>query len=188
QGNIDYGPNYDTFYGNMTVDHDGNMIISYALSGPSLYAGSVYAKIAPGGTTLQDSGAYLTAGQGANTHGTPPVRWGDHRVVAIDPPDDKSFWVFNQYATTGNSWATTIGGSFVNLFIAGTSHADNLVGGPGNDTLDGGPGNDTLTGGAGSAHDAFLFDTRLGRHNVDRIMNFRPSIDVIELSHRIFNA
>jgi hypothetical protein len=114
QGNIDYGPSYDTYYGAMTVDNVGNMIIGYSFSGPTVYASSVYAVIAAGGTGLQDSGTYLTQGLGTNTNVDSRVpgtaRWGDYSGVSIDPTDEKSFWIFNEYATNSNSWATTVGG------------------------------------------------------------------------------
>src|SRR5207248_3034381 len=66
---------------------------------------SVYAVIPQGGTGLADGGFYLTQGQGVNTGG----RWGDYSGIAIDPTDDQSFWVFNEHATSTNSWATTVG-------------------------------------------------------------------------------
>ncbi|HEX8165654.1 MAG TPA: FG-GAP-like repeat-containing protein [Beijerinckiaceae bacterium] len=115
QGNVDYGSDYDTYFGNLTVDGSGNMIIGYSFSGPGTpgdpnrapaYASSVYAVIPAGGTGLADGGFYLMPGQGVNTGD----RWGDYSGVAIDPADDKSFWVFNEHATSSNSWATTIGG------------------------------------------------------------------------------
>jgi hypothetical protein len=126
QGNIDYGSSDDTYYGNMTVDSAGNMIIGYSFSGPTVYASSVYAVIPAGGTALQNGGVYLAEGQGtysgytnANT-GTPQdghYRWGDYSGIAIDPSDNGSFWVFNEYATNqtsqNNNWATTIGGYHV---------------------------------------------------------------------------
>jgi hypothetical protein len=115
QGNIDYGSNYDTYYGNLTVDSAGNMIIGYSYSGPSVYASSAYAEISPGGTSLQDGGYYLT--QGAASYNqlddAGRNRWGDYSGVAIDPTDNNSFWLFNQYAASANSWGTTIGGVVV---------------------------------------------------------------------------
>ena len=112
QGNIDYGPNYDAYYGNLTVDSAGDMIIGYSFSGPSVYASSVYAEISPGGTALQDGGYYLTKGAASynQVDGSGENRWGDYSGVAIDPTDNTSFWLFNQYAASGSSWGTTIGG------------------------------------------------------------------------------
>src|SRR5205085_12228327 len=54
-----------------------------------------------------DGGTFLAQGQGPFTASD---RWGDYSAVAIDPVDDKSFWIFNQHATSSNSWATTVGG------------------------------------------------------------------------------
>jgi Ca2+-binding RTX toxin-like protein len=187
QGNIDYGSNNDTYYGSMAVDRNGNMLIGYSFSGPSAYASSVYAEIPAGGTTLQNS-LYLTTGQGADTNLDTDgrVRWGDYSSVSIDPSDNRSFWVFNQYATNSNEWATTVGGVFIRLLIVGTGHHQRLVGGPGNDTIDGGPGNNTLAAGAGSAHDAFKFDRAIGPGHIDWITNFRHGVDTIQLSHLVF--
>ena len=76
QGNIDYGSDYDTYYGNLTVDSSGDMIIGYSFSGPgtpgdsnrpAAYASSVYAVIPAGGTALADGGFYLAQGQGTYT-------------------------------------------------------------------------------------------------------------------------
>jgi len=61
--------------------------------------------------------------------------------------------------------------------LEGGPGADLLVGGSGNDRLDGGPGNDTLRGGPGA--DVFVF--RPGSE-VDRIADFEPGIDRIDLS------
>ncbi len=62
---------------------------------------------------------------------------------------------------------------------------DILRGGTGNDTLAGGSGNDRLIGGGG--HDRFLFDTALSaRGNVDRIVDFDPTCDLVMLDDAIF--
>jgi hypothetical protein len=114
QGNIDYGPNFDTYFGAVTVDSTGNMIIGYSYSGPSTFASAVYAVIPSGATMLQDSGLFLAQGAGINTEVDPLVpgtaRWGDYSGISLDPADNGSFWVFNEYATSSNSWATTVGG------------------------------------------------------------------------------
>jgi Ca2+-binding RTX toxin-like protein len=68
--------------------------------------------------------------------------------------------------------------------IFGTSAKDTIVGTIGNDTLAGGLGNDTLAGGYGN--DTFVFDSKLGSKNIDRITDFSVPNDTIELSRSIF--
>jgi Ca2+-binding RTX toxin-like protein len=63
-----------------------------------------------------------------------------------------------------------------------------LDGGTGRDFLDGGAGHNTLTGGPG--RDKFVFDTPAAS-SFDRIMDFAPGVDKMELSllyfHRLGN-
>ena len=124
QGNIDEGASFDTYYGNMTVDAAGSMIVGFSISGSTIYVSSAYALISAGGTALQDNGGYLAQGQGTYSGG----RWGDYSGVAIDPTDGNSFWMFNEYATSSESWATTIGGYiYTTTFAATTVQNDYLA-------------------------------------------------------------
>ncbi|MFC5085778.1 M10 family metallopeptidase C-terminal domain-containing protein [Microvirga arabica] len=69
--------------------------------------------------------------------------------------------------------------------IPGFGGNDTIYGYGGNDAIMGGAGNDRLYGGAGSDH--FRFDTRLNaKTNVDKIMDFKSGVDVIELARSIF--
>jgi cysteinyl-tRNA synthetase len=99
-----------------------------------------------------------------------------------------------------------LGGSFDGdpAYIRPTAHADVLRGSTladrinalagndrvngraGNDRLDGGLGQDTLIGGTG--RDQFVFDTKLGSSNIDRITDFAPGTDRIVLDHDIFTT
>ena len=120
QGNVDLGASFDTYYGNLTVDNAGNMIIGYSFSGPTAFAGASYAVIPPGGTFAGDSGVVFAPGlgtyRGTTVESGPQVgnlRWGDYSGVAIDPANNGSFYVFNQYATaqtTPDNWASQIAG------------------------------------------------------------------------------
>ncbi len=93
------------------------------------------------------------------------------------------------------------GGSGVDVLLGGAGDDrlygeagdDRLSGGAGNDRLSGGGGNDRLSGGAGSdvliggsGSDQFVFDTRLGKANVDTIREFDVSADRILLDQDIF--
>jgi Ca2+-binding RTX toxin-like protein len=68
--------------------------------------------------------------------------------------------------------------------IKGTSKADVIKAGAGNDTINGGLGSDTLTGGLGN--DTFVFNTKLGATNIDRITDFTNG-DKIALSGSVFS-
>ncbi|MEE1656931.1 hypothetical protein VB618_12045 [Microvirga sp. CF3062] len=63
---------------------------------------------------------------------------------------------------------------------------DVLEGGGGNDTIYGGLGADQLTGGAGN--DVFVFDTQPDSMNVDDIIDFDASDDMIYLHSAVFDA
>ncbi|WP_114944668.1 cadherin domain-containing protein [Microvirga calopogonii] len=68
--------------------------------------------------------------------------------------------------------------------VDGAKKNDKLIGGIGADILDGKLGKDTLTGGLGK--DAFVFSTKLGKSNVDKITDFKVGEDVIYLDNAIF--
>lgn len=61
--------------------------------------------------------------------------------------------------------------------LRGDSGSDTLFGNSGRDTLDGGTGHDILYGGRG--YDTFVFN---GPFGVDRVLDFRAGVDVIDLS------
>ena len=68
--------------------------------------------------------------------------------------------------------------------LSGGLGDDALYGGAGNDQIYGGRGNDALYGGAGK--DSFVFDTKLGKNNVDHLADFDAPKDKIMLDHDIF--
>lgn len=68
--------------------------------------------------------------------------------------------------------------------IIGSSAKNVLSGLDGNDRIYGGLGSDTLIGGAGK--DTFVFDTKLGSSNIDKIEDFSAKDDTIWLDDDIF--
>ena len=69
-------------------------------------------------------------------------------------------------------------------YLSGAGDNDILYGGAGKDSLSGGAGNDRLTGEAGQ--DFFLFDSALGKGNVDQITDFKSGEDTLQLKKSIF--
>ncbi len=70
--------------------------------------------------------------------------------------------------------------------LLGSWGKDTLKGQGDNDRLDGGFDADVLTGGGGS--NQFVFSTRLGKGNIDRITDFKVGFDSIELSEKVFKS
>ncbi len=91
---------------------------------------------------------------------------GDNRLFGLEGNDDL-------HGNSGND------------YINGSDGNDSLYGQSGNDTLAGGLGNDSLNGGSGK--DSFLFNTQL-INNLDKITDFKPIDDTIQLDHQIFSS
>jgi Ca2+-binding RTX toxin-like protein len=77
--------------------------------------------------------------------------------------------------------------------INGTSSSDSLHGTTGADTINGLAGDDRIYGGlgadilsGGSGKDIFVFDTKLGSGNIDKITDFDVTTDYIYLDNAIF--
>jgi serralysin len=68
--------------------------------------------------------------------------------------------------------------------LTGGNGRDVLTGGAGNDIIDGKSGKDIITTGTGN--DTIIFDTALGKNNVDKVTDFSDTNDVIALSRFTF--
>ena len=84
-------------------------------------------------------------------------------------------------ALGGNDIIKGLGG---NDYLLGGDGSDHIIAGLGDDLLVGGAGDDILTGGKGD--DSFLFDTALVDTGIDKITDFRPINDSIQLDSAIF--
>lgn len=104
QGDVgaeDLGANTYTFFPSLMVDKCGNMGIGFAASNNLIYPSACYTgRLAtdPAGT-VQSTGM-LAAGLDyyTRTFNSGRNRWGDYSGISIDPGDEVTFWVFNEYA------------------------------------------------------------------------------------------
>jgi Ca2+-binding RTX toxin-like protein len=85
------------------------------------------------------------------------------------------------YGDTGNDRLS--GGSGHDIIMGGSGR-DTISGSSGDDRINGGLDADILSGGAG--RDSFVFDTALGKGEVDTIRGFNPGEDRILLDNAIF--
>jgi hypothetical protein len=95
----------------IAVNGDGNTAIGYSASSPARFPSIRYAgRLAIDAlNNLAQGEAIMTVGGGAQTD--PSGRWGDYSMTTVDPSDNKTFWLVNEYfpATAGASWFTRIG-------------------------------------------------------------------------------
>jgi Ca2+-binding RTX toxin-like protein len=92
----------------------------------------------------------------------------------------------NANAKSPGSTSTPVSGSppsATGQTLVGNTSANTLTGGSGNDTISGGLGSDVLKGGAG--RDTFVFNTKPGSSNIDRITDFNPAEDTIRLENAV---
>jgi VCBS repeat-containing protein len=102
----------------------------------------------------------------------------------------------------GGSGNDRVYGDSGNDRLYGDAGSDRLSGGSGNDVIFGGSGRDTITGSSGNdkiygdlgadllsggtGRDSFVFDTRLGKGEIDTIQGFNPLEDKILLDNAVF--
>jgi hypothetical protein len=114
-GAEDLGANTYTWFPHVEVDANLNMAIGFSASNGAIYAGAYYATRNagdPAGTV----GATMTLATGLDyyirtftTSTTASSRWGDYSGLALDPVDQCSFWIYNEYAgTQGTPTGTTV--------------------------------------------------------------------------------
>jgi hypothetical protein len=107
QGNIgaeDLGTGTHTFIPAVMPDAEGNLAVGFCASGPTIYAGAYFATRLAGdgpGTI----GATCTLAPGVDYYlrldSNGLNRWGDFTGLALCPVDERTFWIYNEYAGPG---------------------------------------------------------------------------------------
>ncbi|MCP4356488.1 MAG: hypothetical protein GY796_00520 [Chloroflexi bacterium] len=123
EGNIggeDIATGAYTFFPSVAVDPCNNAGFGFAASESTIYPGAYYTnRYASDTAGIVQSTGTLVAGTDyyIRTFGTGRNRWGDYSGMALDPDNEATFWVFNEYAMTRGTafggedgrWATEYG-------------------------------------------------------------------------------
>ncbi len=105
-----FAPDSDSrFMGDVAMDGDGNMLIGYTVSSTTTFPSvRVAGRLAgdPLGTMGQGE-LEIVAGTGVQEGGN---RWGDYSTVSVDPVDNCTFWIAQEYVKNTGSfdWDTRI--------------------------------------------------------------------------------
>ncbi len=106
QGDVgaeDIAGNTFTFFPSIAVDGADRMGIGFAASAATIYCGAYYTgrlPTDPAGTVQATGTVQVGADYYIRAFGGTRNRWGDYSGIAVDPVDDATFWVFNEYAMT----------------------------------------------------------------------------------------
>ncbi|MFI3154548.1 MAG: calcium-binding protein [Methylococcaceae bacterium] len=188
KGGSGSGDTADYLYGNAGDDY-----LSGGLGNDYLYGGQGNDYLYGGDGGMDDIASYTDDTFGVTVNLLAGKAFGKNSgkdtLVNIDSVDGS-----NQGDTlTGNNQTNTLQGLDGNDHIKGLAGGDilwgnagndKLIGGSGDDVLSGGAGNDKLIGGAGD--DSFLFNTALTENGIDKITDFKPINDTIQLDSAIF--
>jgi hypothetical protein len=100
-GGEDIAPGTFTSFPSVAVNRNGEAAFGFSASAPSIYAGAYVTGRQPRDAAgeVQTS---LTVKEGEDYYFRPfsgtRNRWGDYSGIAVDPSNDKFFWVFNEFA------------------------------------------------------------------------------------------
>jgi hypothetical protein len=102
-GGEDIAQDTYTFFPSIAVNSSGSVGIGFSASASTIYAGAYYTgrciNTPPGSVQASQVLAegmdwYVRTFEGTRN------RWGDYSGMCVDPSDDLTFWVFNEYAVT----------------------------------------------------------------------------------------
>jgi Secretion system C-terminal sorting domain len=112
-----------TFFPSITINSSGDAVIGFSASASTIYPGCYYTgrlSSDPAGFTITPDAVKAGLDYYVRTFTTGSVgrnRWGDYTGACVDPSDDQTFYVFNEYALTRGTilggedgrWGTAFG-------------------------------------------------------------------------------
>ncbi len=113
QGNLggeDIASGTWTFFPSVAVNGNGDAKFGFSASAQTIFCGAYYAGREagdPAGTVQATGTVQVGLDYYTRTFGGSRNRWGDYSGISVDPADDTTFWIFNEYAEVRG---TIIGG------------------------------------------------------------------------------
>ena len=109
-----------TFFPSVTVNSSDDICVGFSASASTIYPGCYYTgrlSTDPAGTTITPDSVRVGRDYYIRTFGGSRNRWGDYSGASVDPSDDMTFYVFNEYAQTRGTpisgeegrWGTAFG-------------------------------------------------------------------------------
>ena len=109
-----------SFFPSIAVNSSGDAIIGFSASATTIYPGAYYVgrySTTPAGTVLASQIFKLGSDYYYRAFGGTRNRWGDYSGSSVDPSDDQTFYIFNEYALTRGTpisgedgrWGTAFG-------------------------------------------------------------------------------
>ena len=108
QGTIDPGPGIATYNGNIAINADGALGLTYMQSSINQFVSMYVSGQVPGSPLGTLSPGVLV--QGGSLSQPASFRTGDYSGIAVDPADGTTFWAINQYygPDINNIWNTWV--------------------------------------------------------------------------------
>ncbi len=106
QGNIggeDIAPNTWTFFPSVAVNGSGAAKFGFSASAQTMFCGAYHTgrEVGDPAGTVQPAGpVQIGLDYYTRTFGGSRNRWGDYSGISVDPADDTTFWIYNEYAET----------------------------------------------------------------------------------------
>ncbi len=87
-----------------TMDGSGNIAVAYSLSSDNTFPSIRYNTRAPGDTLGELTGGEQECFAGSGSQINSSNRWGDYSTISVDPVDDCTFWLTNEYYANTESF------------------------------------------------------------------------------------
>ncbi len=90
--------------GSAAMDKDGNIAVAYSVSGSGTFPSIRYNTRAPGDAAGELPGGEVECHVGGGSQSSSFNRWGDYSTISVDPVDDCTFWLTNEYYAANGSF------------------------------------------------------------------------------------